>query len=489
MSGLQRSITIDFSEAQKILPIPTVKHEIRGPKRPMPHVTPVLSNQALAKIAHSEKEKEELAILQPARKKPASVEAERIYSVVDLAVQKIKVVSFLTSDHAGVDRAQSRFPPLLKDAIAKNRALQVQLRNDYREDTKEILNQNTKSLLTMLLEDSYAWNTLSNLNSNVDAGTELFYSNMVALRNGLFENLLVTSHEERARQDLLETLSQREEKLRNEASTLEAELTSIKNAHAVEIGKRDTIIASVEAEIIHILSQGEQISKRLAKQSTTRTQQEQVLRDTKKTDLNTTIQSLQKTLLGKRNEHKDIETKLRKRKLKLEAEIHEVVEKFDKELYVMQAEIDERQIELDEMTEKCSMLQVKADQLRGPYDIILVAKEEERLRAKTAFDLLTKQTKAAVTIQKKWRQYWAAKLAAKSAKKSAKKGKGKDGKGKGSAKTAKIAPVPVPPPKESPPPEGDDEGGDDEEKEPAGNDDDKEDDDEKHGLFPGFVLG
>lgn len=92
---------IDFTESSKIAQIATVKHEIPGPKRPPPKQDPSNVTNVVTQVKQTCREKEELAILQPARKKPASVEAERIYSVVDLTLQKIEVINVLANDHAG----------------------------------------------------------------------------------------------------------------------------------------------------------------------------------------------------------------------------------------------------------------------------------------------------------------------------------------------------------------------------------------------------
>jgi len=387
--------------------------------------------------------------LKPARKRLGTVDAERIITVVDLTIQKLELLSVMSSDRfkdleLQVQSGDFQFPAPVAAALQEHRAAEAdyQAGMSDREHTVA-LQKTTRTLLRELLRHEGMMPDImaaAKAVQDTNEGLGLSLSKMRQLRALLFEKLLTTVDEERKRQGYLAGLIAREEEAKETIGKLEDEVQQLEDDRNTEVEKREQVIQRVLEDLQAITHQGKFVEDRVNRGAESRIKKDSEAADTKKKELVVDIygwkpgpknddkdakevKGLKDVLEDLRVENRAKEAELRKTKQKTEHHIDGVIAEYDRSMKEKQDEIDEiNRLYTDEKLQ-LSELEARLATIKTEYDIIMEERKRERERREKAADELAKMVKAALLMQKFWRAYKARKALKKAASKKGKKKK------------------------------------------------------------------
>lgn len=372
-------------------------------------------------------------ILLPARKRLSSVEAERIISVLELALKKIDLCGFVLrldggeASTAACSELSDGTQGCLDDFERAREAFETAQSETEVMYEFENFTHITKNLLRALGKEA----TPVDPDSGPDASVEGMRQDIVQLRDVLFQKLLTTVDEERRRNGYLANLVSQEKTSMSEIAKLQSELDELNEARSDEIGSRETAIERVTEELYSIVQHGQTVTSRIDADADKKIAAQNVLYEESLGKLNTEVDGHTKNLSDIRAAHAIQEDVGKKKKFKIESQIARWIDKYDTEMGQKQAEIDEITGHYDAEKQQLLELQERFVTVEQEYDVIMAAQKQERARQETAAAKHAEQERAASTIQRSWASHKEKKAAAKASK------KGKKGSGKGKKKSGK----------------------------------------------------
>ena len=256
----------------------------------------------------------------------------------------------------------------------------------------------------------------------------------------IVERLQISPAEEKARLAHLQKIRSKKQQYLEEINVLSNQKQAAEEAKDREIADANVNFESLQRQIkeiydnsqAHIAQKWEEVEGVL--------QYENKLHESKLSNLDQQLSVLQTEFATVQRQNRDEEIKQRDKKLKIETEIHNMLQKYDSDMTQRHnnwIQIN-KQLEMEKM--RLSTLEERIASKQQRYDDIMAyraakAKEEEEKRQE-----LMRRTAAAIIIQRNWRRYleevpvnrrrWFLKKQKKGAKGKSKRGKGKKGKKK-----------------------------------------------------------
>merc|ERR1712146_840993 len=108
--------------------------------------------------------------------------------------------------------------------------------------------------------------------------------------------------------------------------------------------------------------------------------------------------------------NKEIETKLRQRKRRIEAQVEDIIFQYDQDMGHKQLDLDQLNTQHNAELEQMKALQAKFDELEVEYNIIMADRKREREAKQKAEEEMQKMVRAALLVQAMWRAYKARKV-------------------------------------------------------------------------------
>lgn len=375
-------------------------------------------------------------ILLPARKRLSSIEAERIISVLELAIKKIDCCQFVlqlddseTSTAACSDLSNDT-QGCLEDFQGARAAFESAQSETEVMYEFENFTHITKNLLRALGKGPKPANPNS-AGGEADTSISGMRQDIALLRDVLFQKLLTTVDEERRRNDYLANLVSQERRSMSDIAKLQGELDELNEARADEIGAREAQIERVTEELYSIVQHGQTVTSRIDADADKKIAAQKLLFDDELARLTAEVEGHAKNLGDIRASHAVHEDAGKKKKFKIESGTSRWIAKYDTEMGQKQAEIDDITQHYETEKKQLTELQERFVTVEKEYDVIMAAQKQERDRQETAAAKLAEQERAASTIQRSWAGYKEKKAAAKGSK------KGKKGSGKGKKKSGK----------------------------------------------------
>ncbi|XP_067911224.1 dynein regulatory complex protein 10 [Heterodontus francisci] len=392
-----------------------------------------------------------LQILEPVRKKLASIEAERIISVVEKTIEKIEIVTLLPHIVANLNRFSVAIGLELTCALREHSRLEQHLdfaadklpeEESPEEESQLLIHQvkfREKKQDFKILQQAFC--------SSVKNILRLFQGNpsarqiiqtecrarrhicvdltlaLMELRDFVFERLLIAPTEEKEKFEYVQNIIMRDQQNTKIIDTLEAELAAAIQDKENEMLKKNEIIRKLKNNLLQLDLFSEDYIRQVKQDA-----EKQQLADQKDSEgriakYQEEISQLRTQLNNMITEHRASEAALRKRKYKIETEIENWIQKYDADLQEKQDEYEHllkihknETVLLFELEQKISTLE--------PEYIQIVEERQTKAEQKKAKELQAYlMGKAAVTIQAFWKGYKVRQLM--KALKKKKKGKGK----------------------------------------------------------------
>ncbi|XP_008845702.1 dynein regulatory complex protein 10 isoform X1 [Nannospalax galili] len=413
---------------------------------------------------------EPLKPLIPSKSKLTTVEAKRIVSVLDNAIQKVELVTLLSYLELQPEALEGMLPENLVRAMREHVDLgqallegasvlqEKQRQLEEEEDAEQVwyqdqllsielqsislqplahqIQDSTKNILRLLLREPQATRLLQMQAPGRSAGAQHLLHGLVELRGFLFEKLLTSPMEVRERAQFIQEVNRRNKRNQEVIDALQAELAEVLKSRDAEVEKQTSIIQELknylhqvfkfsESSLLRMKQEAEKQQKadyRAAQARLAKTQQEIL-----------TLRSQYNTLVM---ENWEAEQALRKKKYKVETEVENWIQKYDMEMYEKQDEYEdleaihkEEQLQLEELKQRHAVLVEDFTQIRAEKEM----NSKKRVEAERE---MVRMVRAATLIQAVWKGYLVRSML-RSRKKKRGRGKGKDkdkGKGKGKKK-------------------------------------------------------
>lgn len=385
-----------------------------------------------------------LKILEPVRKKLATIETQRILVTIDESIRRHEILtSVLLIILPNDDKLNELSMALGMDittAMKSHRTLNRLLDEGSAADEslRAQVCESCKNLLRMFAANPTATHAVRLELVNSDVQTPDFQNalkvieSLQELRGIMLEHLLTTPTEEKDRKTYLEKVSECEKKNAAIIEKLQSQLDAAIEDKEEETSKKNEVIRRLKNDLHQI----EQFSEEHIRRTKTEADKQQAAdirgSEGKQQKLSTEIEQLKDQFTRMLTEHRENEQHLRKRKFKIETEVENWISKYDVDMGEKQDEYEKIDAEYTIEKKQLSELEEKFKVLEEEYDKIMeerrIAKEEKEARELE----LAHQMKAAVTIQAYFRAY----KVRKALKNKSKKG-GKGGKGKGKKKGKK----------------------------------------------------
>ncbi|XP_036295356.1 dynein regulatory complex protein 10 [Pipistrellus kuhlii] len=405
----------------------------------------------------------------PLKTKLTTIETKRIMSVLDETIQKVELVTLLSSVAANMElegllgeelsRAVREHEDLCQVLMNKVRylqeeELQLQAEEEFEEEAwfRDLLlsielqksnllplmgqiRDSTKNILRLLLGNPRAAQLLRARAADRAPGAQGFVDSLVELRGFLFEKLLTSPMEARDKGQFIQDITKRNMRNQEVIDALENELAERMRNRAAEVEKENFVIQELKNHLHQVL--------KFSENSLTRTKQE--AEKQQKADYRASqsrVARIQQDILQLRSqfhslvmENREAEQALRKKKYKVETEIENWIQKYDTEMTEKQEEYEELDIIHKEEKIQLKELQTRYEVLVEEFSQIREEREINSKKRMEAEQDMMRMVKAATLIQAVWKGYLVRSLLRSKRKKRGKgKGKGEKGKGKGKGK-------------------------------------------------------
>ncbi|KAL1768692.1 IQ domain-containing protein D isoform X1 [Sigmodon hispidus] len=410
---------------------------------------------------------EPMKALVPSKSKLSTIEAKRIMSVLDEAIQKVALVTLMSYIEAHPEVLEGVFPDNLVMAIREHLGIgqallegasilqekQKELEEEeeeaeegwYRDRLLSIdickatvwplahqFRDSTKTILRVLLSDPQLITLLQMQAPGRSPGAQRLLDGLVELRGFLFEKLLTSPMEVREKNQFIQDITRRNERNQEVIDGLQAELAQVLKNKESEVEKENFVIQELKNHLHQVF--------KFSENSLLRTRQE--AEKQQKVDYRASqarLAKIQQEILALRSqyhnlvmENREVEQALRKKKYKVETEIENWIQKYDMEMSEKQDECEdlesihkEEKLQLEELKERHAVLVEEFAQIRAESEI----NSKKRVEAERE---MVRMVRAATLIQAVWKGYLVRSML-RSRKKKRGKGKGKD-KGKGKEK-------------------------------------------------------
>lgn len=345
-------------------------------------------------------------------KKLTNVEAQRIMAVMDEMLRKSQLMCWVPTLIKHIKIFAPRIADDIVHALEEYSDATKRLKNVRPESSEAIqatkeLQACTRNLLREIFNDvpSYDYIQSKMANEKGDKQSADFHASLKDLKLLLFERLLTTVEQQKARSDHLAYIIDKERRASEEVDRLTEELNHFEKARQEEFDKHQVVLSQLNREINDIKSKTSKQERRII--DTTAQSQETEKKDFKTdvVEIESKKKALEEKLKSQREEHKAEELSLRRRKWKIESEVRAWITKYDDEMGQKQEELEDLTSIYDDEKDQQSELKKRHDELKVEYDRI----EEERRIQKDAMLRLENDLRvmvnAAQLIQAIWRGF------------------------------------------------------------------------------------
>ncbi|XP_062890414.1 dynein regulatory complex protein 10 [Mobula hypostoma] len=394
-----------------------------------------------------------LQILEPFRRKLASIEAERIISVIEKTIENLERVTLLPHIAYNLSRFSVaiglELTCALREYVRIEQHLHFAISKLNEEEFPEEENQDGKHKVKTKEERVNDVKLLKQaLGSSVKSILRLFQGNpsacqviqveckarkppcvslilaLMKLKDLVFGKLLVSPTEDKQKSEFVENIILQDKQNVEIIATLEAELAAAIQDKENEMLKKNEIIRKLKNNLLQLDLFSEDYIRQIKQDAEKQQQADQKDSEGRVVKLQEEISQLRTQLNNLITEHRTFEQALRRRKFKTETEIENWIQKYDADMQEKQDEYEQLvKINKDEGV-LLSELEQKIELLESEY-IQIVEGRKRKAEEKAAKDeQIYLMGRAAVMIQAFWKGYKVRQLM-KSLKKKKKKGKGK----------------------------------------------------------------
>ncbi|XP_048412641.1 dynein regulatory complex protein 10 isoform X1 [Stegostoma tigrinum] len=392
-----------------------------------------------------------LQILEPVRQKLASIEAERIISVIEKTIDKIEIVTLIPYIINNLDRFSVGLGLELTCALrehdrlekhldfAFSRLFNVNIPAEASENSIHKIKMEEKKQDIQILQQAFGTsvkNILRLFKGNPSA-CQIIQSEcharsrtcvdlilvLMELRDFVFERLLIPPNEAKEKFEYVQKIIKRDKQNTEITATLEAELTQAIQNKENEMLKKNEIIRKLKNNLLQLDLFSQDYIRQIKQDAEKQQLNDQKDSEGKIAKYHEEIAQLRTQLNNLITEHRASEVALRKRKYKIETEIENWIQKYDADLQEKQDEYENLFKKYNDETVLLFELEQKIGTLEPEYTQIVEERKikEEKKKAKEHQTFL--MGKAAITIQSFWKGYKVRQLM--KALKKKKKGKGK----------------------------------------------------------------
>ncbi|KAJ8005683.1 hypothetical protein DPEC_G00120470 [Dallia pectoralis] len=388
-----------------------------------------------------------LKILDPSRKKLASLEAQRIAGVLDNCITKLEMVALLPVVLPRLGKLSLGLDAELDRVLQEHHCLAEKLGSleqkpveegeavrREEEELRRAIQGSLRKTLRLLTANAAAAHALR---SEAEArlpgaseGVQGLIGGLQELRGVLLEKLLTSPGEEQERTLYMQEVSLRHGNNMKIVATLETEVIAAVKDKDAEIFKKQEVVRKLKDSLEQMKTMSEDFLLRTQQDAVKQSQSDAKASEGKRVSLLQEANKLRLQLNNLIAENREGETALRKKKYKVETEIENWIQKYDADMGEKQRELEEltevyteEKEELRELEEAYAVLEQEFSQIQEERRAGEERREEEQME-------LVKQVHACTLIQALWRGHSVRKAMRGKGKKGKKGNKGKGKKGK-----------------------------------------------------------
>ncbi|XP_003907244.1 dynein regulatory complex protein 10 isoform X1 [Papio anubis] len=408
--------------------------------------------------------------LVPSRTKLTTIEAKRIMSILDEAINKVELVTLLSyvasnrEDVEGVlgedimravrehedlcqvllenvrclkekERQLQEQEEAEEEGWLRDRLLSIELQKSSLSPLTQQIKDSTKNVLRLLLSNPQAARLLQMQTQSRSAEAQNFIDSLIELRGFLFEKLVTSPMEARHKAQFIQDINRQNSNNQQIIDTLENELAErMKNRNA-EVEKENFVIQELKNHLHQVLKFSENSLLRTKQEAEKQQKADFRASQARVAKIQQEILQLQSQFYNLVMENREAEQALRKKKYKVETEIENWIQKYDTEMGEKQEELEdleavhrEEKIALEELKRRHKVLVEEFVQIREEREIT----SKKRMEAEQE---MVRMVRAATLIQAFWKGYLVRSLLRSKKKRGKGKAKGKEkGKQKGKEK-------------------------------------------------------
>lgn len=414
---------------------------------------------------------EPLKTLAPSKSKLNTIEAKRIMSVLDEAINKVELITLMSYLESHPEALEDTLPENLVEAIRehlnigqalveKASVLQKKQKElDKGEEAEEDWSQerllsieshktnlwplthqfrdSTKTMLRLLINEPQLARLLHTQAPGRSPGAQCLLTSLVELRGFLFEKLLTSPMEVREKNQFIQDITRRSKRNQEIIDALQAELAEVLKNKEAEVEKENFVIQELKNHLHQVFKFSENSLLRTKQEAEKQQKVDYRASQARQAKTHQDILALRAQYHNLVMENREAEQALRKKKYKVETEIENWIQKYDMEMNEKQEEYEdlesihkEEKLQLEELKERHAVLVEEFSQIRAESEI----NSKKRVEAERE---MVRMVRAATLIQAMWKGYLVRSML-RSRKKKRVKSKGKDkGKGKEKAKEEK----------------------------------------------------
>uniref|UniRef100_A0A8L2Q0W6 Dynein regulatory complex protein 10 n=1 Tax=Rattus norvegicus TaxID=10116 RepID=A0A8L2Q0W6_RAT len=376
---------------------------------------------------------EPLKTLAPSKSKLNTIEAKRIMSVLDEAINKVELITLMSYLESHPEALEDALPENFVEAIREHldigqalvekasilqrkqkelekgeeaeedwdqeRLLSIELHKTNLWPLTHQFRDSTKTILRLLINEPQLTRLLHTQAPGRSPGAQCLLTSLVELRGFLFEKLLTSPMEVREKNQFIQDISRRSKRNQEIIDALQAELAEVLKNKEAEVEKENFVIQELKNHLHQVF--------KFSENSLLRTKQEA-------------------------EKQQKVDYRASQKKYKVETEIENWIQKYDMEMNEKQEEYEdletihkEEKLQLEELKERHAVLVEEFSQIRAESEI----NSKKRVEAERE---MVRMVRAATLIQAMWKGYLVRSML-RSRKKKRVKSKGKD-KGKGKEK-------------------------------------------------------
>uniref|UniRef100_A0A2K5TTU0 Dynein regulatory complex protein 10 n=1 Tax=Macaca fascicularis TaxID=9541 RepID=A0A2K5TTU0_MACFA len=389
--------------------------------------------------------------LVPSRTKLTTIEAKRIMSILDEAINKVELVtllSYVASNREDVEgvlgedimRAVREHEDLCQEEAEeegwlRDRLLSIELQKSSLSPLTQQIKDSTKNVLRLLLSNPQAARLLQMQTQSRSAEAQNFIDSLIELRGFLFEKLVTSPMEARDKAQFIQDINRQNSNNQQIIDTLENELAERMKKRNAEVEKENFVIQELKNHLHQVLKFSENSLLRTKQEAEKQQKADFRASQARVAKIQQEILQLQSQFYNLVMENREAEQALRKKKYKVETEIENWIQKYDTEMGEKQEELEdleavhkEEKIALEELKRRHKVLVEEFVQIREEREI----NSKKRMEAEQE---MVRMVRAATLIQAFWKGYLVRSLLRSKKKRGKGKAKGKEkGKQKGKEK-------------------------------------------------------
>eukprot|EP00743_Colponemidia_sp_Colp-15_P000924 GILK01001019.1.p1 GENE.GILK01001019.1~~GILK01001019.1.p1 ORF type:complete len:411 (-),score=115.83 GILK01001019.1:163-1353(-) len=279
---------------------------------------------------------------------------------------------------------------------------EMQQKPDY-DDVYKPLKKSVRDLYRKLAENPSAINAIKSMPDGRTHATLRFLNSLSELKDLTLRRLTTTVEEDKARSELLEEYMEKEKQANLDRRNLQKELNHIRREREKAASTRTDLITKLKAELQDLKHWTQQRSAKLEEESQAREEFQRKAFEEKESVLSSQLQKVTDELSGEQKSHKDDEDHLRKRKMKIENEVEQWINKYDRDMDAKVQEVvdikamyEEERRKLTELEEHFAKIDAERERISEEQEII--AERQRKHQEKENF-----RHRMAAKIQAHWK--------------------------------------------------------------------------------------